>query len=281
MRAHSLTTLCLPLVSVVVGACANDVPLLVSDDVIELGAPVADVDILRGVTRDPGTGELQVLSEGRGVITLRSDGSTSVIETNTRGLLNLPYRDIASLGDERFLLIADNEGYLYDAVTERHEIHFCVEPGFVECFDENGELIDDNNNGICDWEEDQIEPQPVIQRNDALSLVGNEVVAAPRFYESGARVEASLRSYDATTGVPTGAVDLSSVALDLTGLTPHAGVLVGVAGDRMVRFTLDGSFIDEAALDGVDDAAGVVSDDDGVYVLDDGARALVRFTLGE
>jgi hypothetical protein len=283
MRVHTLT-LSLLGITLLGGACAADtdvVPVLVGDDAIDLSAHFGADDVLRGVTRDPNTGLLQVLAEGRGILTLNDDGTTSMIETGTRGLLDLPYRDIASLGDDRYLLIADNEGYLYDALTEQHRVHFCVEPGFIDCFDENGELIDENNNGICDWEEEQVEPQPVVQHNDALTLVGNEVVAAPRFYESGTRVEASLRSYNAATGVPTGAVDLSSLELDLTGLTPHAGVLVGVAGDRVVRFGLDGARIDEAALDGVSDAAGVISDGDGIYVLDADVRALVRFALVE
>ena len=119
---------------------------------------------------------------GQGIVEIDDDGvAVRTLPVGVRGLLDLPYRDIASLGDDRFLLIADNEGYLWDAVTEHHRVHFCVEPGFVACFDENGELIDGNNNGVCDWDEAQPQPCPepsIVQRNDALGLVGNDVVRA-------------------------------------------------------------------------------------------------------
>ena len=277
-RHHHLVALASSVASLV--ACAPE-PVLVVDDG---RTPLAfDIDgALRGLSRDPGTGALHVLIEGQGIVEVDDDGGAgSTIAVGELGLLDLPYRDIASLGDGRFLLIADNEGYLYDAVTEQHRVHFCVEPGFVECFDENGELIDTNNNGICDFDEAQVEPgpTPIVQRNDALGLVGSEVVAAPRFYEQGTRVEASLRSYDANTGVATGAVDLSSVGVDLAGLAPHNGALVGVGGDRLVGFGLDGAFDRELRLDGVTDASGVIDDGDGVLVLDAASRTIVRFVI--
>lgn len=268
-------------------ACAPEPVLIDNDGRVDLDIDL-DIDggLLRGVTRDPLQGRLQVLVEGRGILELDGDGAvTRTLAVGERGLRDLPYRDIASLGDDRFLLIADNEGYLYDALTEQLRVHFCVEPGFVECFDENGELIDENKNGICDWEEEQPQPGPepvpvpVVQRNDALGLMGNEVVAAPRFYEEGSRVEASLRSYDASTGVATGAVDLSGVDVDLAGLAPSGGALVGVGGDRLVHIGLDGAPGETVRLEGVSDAAGVIGDGDGVLVLDAATRALVRFVL--
>jgi hypothetical protein len=264
-------------------ACSPEPVLIVDDGRIDLGF---DVDgALMGVTRDPLNGRLQVLVENQGIVEIDDDGAAiRTLAVGERGLLDLPYRDIASLGDDRFLLIADNEGYLWDAVTEQHRVHFCVEPGFVECFDETGELIDENKNGVCDWDEAQPQPGPeplIVQRNDALGLVGNEVVAAPRFYEEGTRVEASLRSYDASTGTATGAVDLSAITVELTGLTPQGGALVGVGGDNLVRFGSDGVVGDTFRLEGVSAAAGVIGDGDGVLVLDDESRSLLRFTLDE
>jgi hypothetical protein len=260
-------------------ACTPE-PVLVADDgrldlTVAGGTP-------RGVTRDPLHGRLQVLVESVGIVELDDDGAVvRTLSVGQQGLRDLPYRDIASLGDDRYLLIADNEGYLYDALTEQLRVHFCVEPGFVECFDDNGELIDANKNGVCDWDEQQPEPgpepAPIVQRNDALGLVGNEVVAAPRFYEEGTRVEASLRSYDASTGAATGAVDLGAVELDLSGIAPFGGALVGVGDDRLVSIGLDGAPGTIVRLDGVADAAGVVGDSDGVLVLDASSRALIRF----
>lgn len=271
-------------VPVVSAAACLEAPLLSSTGDITL-----DLDLegpLRGVSRDPLDGRLHLLVEARGILTIDEEGGlVGEIPFETRGLRDLPYRDLASLGDDRFLLIADNEGYQYDALTEQHRVHFCVEPGFAECFDENGELIDANSNGICDWDEEQPEPEPgqppIVQRNDALALIGTEVVAAPRFYEEGRRVEASLRSYDATTGAATGAVDLDGIAIDLGGLSAHGGQLVGVGGDALVTFGTDGMPLDVARLDGVGDAVGVVTDGDDVLVLDGATARLVRFTLTE
>ena len=280
LPSRSLALACAAAAVLTAAACRPEPVLLVDDGRIDLGFDVDGAPM--GVTRDPLNGRLQVLVENQGIVEIDDTGAAvRTLPVGVRGLLDLPYRDIASLGDDRFLLIADNEGYLYDAVTEQHRVHFCVEPGFVECFDENGELIDTNNNGICDFDEGQVEPgpTPIVQRNDALGLVGSEVVAAPRFYEQGTRVEASLRSYDANTGAATGAVDLSSVGVDLAGLAPHNGALVGVGGDRLVGFGLDGTFDREFRLDGVTDASGVIDDGDAVLVLDAASRTLVRFVI--
>lgn len=285
MRRTTALVVALPLS---LTACL-DGPVLPAGEAVSLDGAVVDALALRGLSRDPSSGNVHVLAEGSGIIELDEAGDVVTrFNVNERGLLDLPYRDIASLGDGRFLLIADNEGYLYDALTEQHRVHFCVEPGFVECFDENGNLIDENNNGTCDWDEAPVpgrEPgiplEPVIvQRNDALALVGGEVVAAPRFYEQGARVEASLRSYNIATGEPTGAVDLSALPIELTGLAPAAGALVGVGRDRLVRFDTAGIEVARAVLEGVGDAAGVIADgDDGLLVLDAAARTIVRFTV--
>ena len=281
LPSRSLALACAAAAVLTAAACRPEPVLLVDDGRIDLGFDVDGAPM--GVTRDPLNGRLQVLVENQGIVEIDDTGAAvRTLPVGVRGLLDLPYRDIASLGDDRFLLIADNEGYLWDAVTEQHRVHFCVEPGFVACFDENGELIDDNHNGVCDWDEAQPQPGPeplIVQRNDALGLVGNEVVAAPRFYEEGSRVEATLRSYDASTGVATGAVDLSAVTVELAGLTPQGGILVGVGGDSLVRFGSDGVVGDTFRLGGVSNAVGVIGDGDGVLVLDQPSLSLLRFTL--
>ncbi len=269
-------------VPVVTAAACLEAPLLSSTGDITL-----DLDLegpLRGVSRDPLDGRLHLLVEAQGILTIDEEGTlVGEIPVETKGLRDLPYRDLASLGDDRFLLIADNEGYQFDALTEMLRVHFCVEPGFAECFDENGALIDANGNGVCDWDEQQPKPEPgeppIVQRNDALALVGTEVVAAPRFYEQGQRVEASLRSYNANTGAATGAVDLSGIEIDLSGLTAHGARLVGVGGNQLVTFGNDGQLLTAARLDGVTDAVGAVSDGDDIVILDAATSRLVRFTL--
>jgi hypothetical protein len=262
-----------------------------------------------------------VLVERRGILVLDRDGAL-VAERNVGvdGLADLPYRDLAATADGRIVLIADNEGYLWTPETAQLRLHFCVEPGFIECTDENGILIDANVNGVCDWDEcvgedgqlidqnadavcdwqqcmgvdgtvtapdenglcggGQPAPEPtpeptpepgpeptVVQQNDALALLGDLIVAAPRFYDDGAQVEAAIRTYDLASGRPIGGVDLTGRALELMGLSAFEGGLLGVAADRLVRFDGQGNVVAETALEGVE-PAGLVVDGADVLVLD-------------
>lgn len=269
---------------VAASGCVEPAVLLADDGRVSIAPLVDDGGILRGISRDPSSGSLHVLVEGQGLLEVDDDGTLLATRPlGDNGLTALPYRDLAALGDGRFLLIADNEGYLWDEVTAQHRVHFCVEPGFVECFDENGNLIDENNNGICDWEEVEPgpEPTPVIQRNDALALVGGEVVAAPRFYEAGVRVESTLRTYNVVDGTSTGAVDLSAIPQDFAGLAAADGALFGVGGDAMVRFALDGTPEVTGVLEGINDAAGLTVDGDHLLVLDGERLEMVRYETPE
>ena len=265
-------------------------PPLAGTTALDLAPFVVDGGRLQGIASDPIGTDLHVLIEGRGLLQIDRDG-VLVTErpVGSKGLEDRPYRDLAVIGDGRFLLIADNEGYLYDELTETQRVHFCVEPGFEgECIDENGNWADADGDGLCDWDDpaptepQPIEPEPtgepVIQRNDALALVGAAIVAAPRFYEDGEQIEASLRSYDVGTGDPTGVADLSGLGLDLAGVAADGDRLIGVSANRLARFTLDGEKIAEATLD-VDDAAGLVIDGDRALVLDRSSLRVVAFEL--
>ena len=94
--------------SLLVGCAAE--PRLVGTPTLSLSSFVADADRLQGVARDP-LGDLHVLVEGRGLLQL-DDAGTLVTERSVgdKGLEDRPYRDVAVIGDGRFLFIADNEG---------------------------------------------------------------------------------------------------------------------------------------------------------------------------
>jgi hypothetical protein len=284
--------LALPLaIPMALSACADTVQLA-GTTTVDLAPFVVDGGRLQGVARDPIGSDLHVLIEGRGMVQVDEDGAlVAERPVGSKGLEDRPYRDLAVIGDGRFLLIADNEGYLYDELAETQRVHFCVEPGWEgECTDENGNWADIDGDGLCDWDDPApTEPQPaepdpigtpVIQRNDALALVGAEILAAPRFYEEGEQIEASLRTYDVATGNPTGTSDLSGLGLDIAGVASDGDTLIGVSANRLARFTLQGEKIAEATLD-VDDAAGLLIDGDRALVLDRASTSVVAFDLGE
>lgn len=290
---------------------ANLAPLLAENEDVE------------GLAYDEGKGTTLVLVANRGILEL--DGAGALVSERLLGVNGLepkPYKDLAVVGDGRFVLIADDEGYLWDEVTGRFAVHFCVEPGFVDCTDENGNFIDANGNGMCDWEEcidengalidsnsdaicdweqctgadgtvtprnedglcageeprpepepePQPEPEPVfdiVQKNDAVALFGNIILAAPRFYDpdSGQQVEASLRRYDLATGVQTGSVDITARGLDVAGLTTSSEEILGVSDGKLVRFDLQGRLESESDLD-IEDPAGVAVVGDELFFLD-------------
>lgn len=274
--------------------CA-DPPPLAGDTAIDLALFVDDSDAgrarLQGIASDPTSDDVHVLIEGRGLLQIDKDG-VLVAEraVGVNGLEDRPYRDVAVIGDGRFLFIADNEGYLWDELAQTQKIHFCVEPGFVDCTDENGEWKDADNDGLCDWQDEEpTEPQPVepdpigreiTQKNDALALTGSAILAAPRFYEDGDQIEASLRTYNVATGDPTGSADLTGLGLDLAGIDVDGDTLVGVSGSRLSRFTLAGERIAETSLD-LDDGAGLIVDGDAALVLDRQSRSVVRYDIAE
>jgi hypothetical protein len=303
----------------------------------DLASIVTDGADLQGLARDPRNGHLQVLVERRGVLELDAEGIlVAERKIGVRGLQDKPYRDVAVLDDGRMLFIADSEGYLWDEASQRFTVHFCVEPGFIECTDENGVLVDTNANGLCDWDEcidagslidqngDAIcdweqcmasdgtvsprdadgrcageprpepspeptpepkpEPEPVpapvplVQKNDALTLFGTLIVAAPRFYDDVTQVEAGLRTYDANSGRPLGGANMSGLGLDLTGIAPAGAELIGVSGTELVRLDMDGRLLGIGKMD-VSEAAGVIVVGDEALVLDRASMRVVAYPL--
>lgn len=234
---------------------------LPGSDVIDL-APLDPDGALQGVAKDPIGDDLHVLVEGIGVLQINRNGELQKTRSvGENGLEDRPYKDIAVIGDGRFLFIADNEGYLYDEVSQQERVHFCVEPGF-------------------DPNEPQPTPTVVTQKNDALALTSGAILAAPRFYEDGAQIEASLRTYDVGSGEPTGSVDLSGLGLDLAGLDVDGDSLVGVSGNVLTRFTLNGEALASVDID-VEDAAGLVVDGDHALVLDRAQQRIVSFDISD
>lgn len=315
-------------------ACTNE-PVVPGPDApvetrthADLSPLLADNEDVQGLAFDAARGTTLVLVDNRGILELDADGALiGEKRLGVNGLEPKPYKDLAVVPDGRILLIADSEGYIWHEESQRLAVHFCVEPGFIECTDENGELVDENANGMCDWDEcigedgaliDQnadaicdweqcyaadgtvsardaeglcpgevgpVEPEPtpeptpepveeLVQKNDAVALFDQTILAAPRFYDlDGGQVEASLRRYELTTGLPTGAVDLTGRGLDVAGLTSTADGTIGVSDGKVVRFDVQGRLVSESNLD-VDDPAGVAVVGEELFILDRATRTV-------
>src|SRR5688500_7651305 len=89
------------------------------------------VDTWRGLSLSPAGDRLHLVAEGRGLFELERDG-TLVTEraVGEAGLLDAPYRDVAAL-DAAYVLLADDQGWLYDPQAQSEIVHFCVLPGDI------------------------------------------------------------------------------------------------------------------------------------------------------
>jgi hypothetical protein len=240
-----------------VGGSAGCDPAVAAVERIDLST-FAGGQAITGVSVDRGTGHLHVLVPERGVFELDVDGAlVSERAVGSAGLEARAFKDVAALGDDRFILLADNEGYLYDAQSQRFDVHFCVVPGFVE--------------GV------------IVQENDAVVQAGSALLAAPRFttYDENGAVEsvtAELRTYDAQSGEPTSVVPLSEV-LTLRGLAVDGDVVLGVSGAQLVQLGRDGNVQGKLSLVDVEDAAGLAIGGDTAWVLDAFDAELRAFAL--
>lgn len=130
MNTRALCALVLPATAVAAMACHVDPmdPLRPPPPSVERSRSIdvsslADEGAILGVTKDGD--RFDVLVGGVGLVQIDRDGAERARFTQgERGLWGMAYHDVAAQGDERFILLADSEGYLYDAVTEQQRVHF-------------------------------------------------------------------------------------------------------------------------------------------------------------
>jgi hypothetical protein len=246
-------------VALLPAACAFD-PIAPATDRIDL-APHLQGTRATGVSLDPVSQNLHVVVQGRGLLELSTAGAlVATRATGQAGLEPRPFKDVGALGDGRFVLLADNEGYLWDELTERFDVHFCVLPGF--------------------------ELEQIAQKNDAVVVGAEVIVAAPRFYqvdmESGEEtlLSSELRTYQTSTGEP-----LSSAPLieghELKGLALDGAEVLGAAGSLLHRFDQAGALVSQVQLADVEDAQGLARAGQRVWVLDAAGEALVAFAAAD
>jgi hypothetical protein len=205
------------------------------------------VDTWRGLSLSPEGDRLHLVAEGRGLFELERNG-TLIAERRVgeAGLIDAAYRDVAAL-DAAYVLLADDQGWLYDPQAESESVHFCVLPG---------EIIG-----------------PVTkQKNDAVSVDGDVIYATPRFYElddngNETLTSSELRTYRLSDGEPTGVAPLEH-NLELNGVAVRGELILGVSGDRVYSLARDGRVIGETQVSGLANAAGIAVDDENAFILD-------------
>lgn len=200
---------------------------------------------------------VDLVVDGRGIVTVDRHGAVlDEHRAGEHGLVDRSYNDLAAVGDAsapQYILLDDTEGYLYDPLTEQQTVRFCVVPGFVA--------------------------PAQMQKNDAVAVSGDTIVANPRFYGAdGALASSELRTYRLSDGTPISSVGLDG-NLELQGLAVGLEALYGVAGDRLYRFTPDGRPLGDAPLDGVANATGLAVDNAAhrLFVLDGDAPRIAIF----
>ncbi len=181
-----------------------------------------------GITVAPDTGDRYVLDEVHGLFKLDDDGATRV-----RSLAEFPeadvwpqsaWTDIAALGDDRFAVTAQSDGYLLDIRANTLMQHFCYEPGWGE-WETSYELTTSLG---YDPESNSIIAQPQSRTVDEL---GESVTGA------------AVGVYDANIGgaAPEPWLDLPDASFLATGMAVESVesiLLVEDDGD-IHRFTMD------------------------------------------
>ena len=190
---------------------------------------------------------LHLVAEGRGILELDLDGAlVSERKVGEQGLLDAAYRDLAVVdAGSKYVLLADDQGWLYDPLAQTETVHFCVLPG------------------------DIIGPA-LTQKNDAVSVNNETILASPRFYDASTEslVSSELRTYQLADGLPISSVPLSQ-PLELRGLAVSLDGVVGVSGDRVYRIDTDGTVRGETAIANLGSAAGIAIDAERAFILDE------------
>lgn len=257
-------------------ACAPSAGEVVDSQQLSLLLGVDD-PVAIGLSVDPLDGTRYLLDANEGLYEL-DDGASLVLAADAFPNSEVPARsawtDFAALGEERFALTAQTQGFLLDRNTNSLSLHFCYVPGFVEDEPSFDQITDSLT---YDPAADLLYAQP--QTFDASSGdVTNADVAM--FDPNGGGDLAWFRLPDEDTRAGGLAVDAD-------------GDLLAAWGDSLYRVQIDRDAQDSATGDadfelvgslseaGITEASGMAFDPETghLLVLDTGADLLVELAL--
>ncbi len=236
-----------------------------------------DASAAVGITVDPDSGAALVLDLNAGIVQVDLAGSGGQFESGAVTLLALEdfpvpdvaprsaWTDIVAMGDGRFALTAQTQGFLLDLEAATLTQHFCYVPGFE---DGDGQFTEDQITNSVAW--------------DAAT---DRLYAQPETFEpwSGEVTRADIGAFDATTGDDLEWTEIADTEFPAGGIALDGdGHLLLAYGDRLQERSLeDGELTaEDTDLGGFDlqDIAGMARDPaTGHYlIIDPSADLLVR-----
>jgi hypothetical protein len=208
-----------------------------------------------GVSIDPVDGSLVLLDSYEGLFTLDGEQianhATLVVDW-----MEMPYTDVAALGDGKYAYTIQNDGLLYDANTREASVYFCYEPGFMaeEAFQITNSL--------------------------AFDVVRQKLIAQPQSYDEGGLFEAQVAEFNLSGGQPVGWHVLEKSEFSAGGMAiDNDGLLLGgqdiiysyAYGDRAPKPLVNLSTL------GIEHIEGMALTEDGhLFIIDGQDQELVE-----
>ncbi len=230
-----------------------------------------------GLSIDPVDGTRYLLDANAGLFELDGDDATAILALDAFPEADVPVRsswtDLAALGDGRFALTAQTQGFLLDRDAGSLTRHFCYVPGFIEdqpAFDQ-------------------------ITQSLTYDPAANLLYAQPQTFEqeSGEITSAEVGMFDPDGGGDLAWFSLPDTDYEAGGLAVDAdGDLIAAWDDALYRISLasdpqsgtgDAEFelLGSLAEAGIREASGLAFDPatGHLLILDTGADLLVEYAL--
>lgn len=178
---------------------------------------VADANAV-GVTVDA-SGRRFVLDQDAGLFELTADGTIPVMRMadmpDPGVTVELPYTDVAALGNDQFALTAIGQGFLLDVPLHRQSLYFCYEPG--------------------DFPEDERQATSAV----TFDAESNRIFAQPQTFASGIEqpVSSQIGAFDRASGADLQWYAMPDADFRAGGMAVAPdGTLVLGSGPTLLRF---------------------------------------------
>jgi hypothetical protein len=246
---------------------------------LELSPWFAEDSVLVGIAVDAG-GRVYVLEERTGLLRLLVDGSSQLLldatDLDRRYGLSaaITLTDVVEYGPERFLITAENDGFLLDLWAGTFSSYFCYLPpapadqapivSVSQALAAQGIAVTQRTNSVThNTLSGQIFAQPQTLRLDPESVEGSELFV-----------------FGGWGGEPTSVTALSDLSFSAGGMVARGDRLLLGAGTALSELVSDGTLSVIRTLDPGVDITGMTLDGAGrVFVLDGRNQRLLNLGL--
>jgi len=230
-----------------------------------------------GVAITP-AGKRYVLDQNSGLY--RIDDGKSALVFNTSGLRDLQFTDVVALGETRFAVTAENDGFLLDLSTGSFSSYFCYLPSPPQAG--SGEGPSPAVTPVSVSQTLQLAGVSVSQRTEAVAFNPStgQLFAQPRTtrLDTGSIAGSELFVFGQAGGEPIQVLPFSDLAFVAGGMATVSGdrLLLG-SGSALYEAGLDGSLNRVQELDASLDISGMARAPDGaLWLLDGKGRRLLE-----